>query len=417
MRIGFFGNANNSPLMLARALRSAGHDVLFVVDRWEPLNRPENKYPDLAPPYPDWIVDVSPLDLWQYPAPPPAQKARAIELLKSCDVVILNQYGLSLASEIGKPTVALLTGTDLVELADYRHYDKFAGPVRDFFLQHVNAQREGIRSAFTVIYLPKGLLPESDRLLHEIGVADERRIYYQMAELDLITPYPAPVNNSPLRVFCIARLTWQQIQRNFVLSELDYKGSDIMIRGLGLFWRTTRIPLDIRLIRKGADVEATEELAREEGLADQVTWLDEMSQQDVLEQYRIADIVFEQMGGSVIGMGGIDAMAAARPVIANGRPEIFDQVRNETSPVCQAATPQEVCAQLRRLAENPAEREQIGQASRFFAERHFSAGNAAKTVMDRVYGHFALAHFLKATEYHQMKLELKQKETVRQLFR
>ena len=36
LRIGFSGNQNNSPFMLARALRTAGHDVRFLVDRPEP---------------------------------------------------------------------------------------------------------------------------------------------------------------------------------------------------------------------------------------------------------------------------------------------------------------------------------------------------------------------------------------------
>jgi len=401
MKIGFFGNANNSPFMLARALRNAGHDVLFIIDRAEKLNRPENKYLELTPPYPDWIIDISPLDLWHYPFKQVAQRQRAIDLLKTCDVVILNQFGLSLADEIDKPTVALLTGTDLLTLADYRHYNSCTGPIRDFHFQLVAAQREGIRKALAVIYLPKGLLPNSDSLLEEIGVTKEQRIYYHLTEVDMIAPFAPPARNSPLRVFCIARLTWQK-SKHTGYTELDFKGSDIMIRGLGLFWRTTRIPLEICLINKGLDVDATVDLLRAEGIADQVTWLEEMTQLEVIEQYRLADIVFEQMAKSVIGMGGVDAMAAARPLIANGRPEIFADVWQEPPPICQASTPFEVYLQLKKLVLNPEERHILGKRSRLFAEKHFSGANACKIVMNKVYEYFEEAPLHKSVEYQKL---------------
>lgn len=125
MKIGFFGNANNSPFMIARALRRLGNDVLFIIDRsptekWEILNRPENAYEDITIPYPDWIFDASPLDLWEYPGPSVGRE-QVVRLLNQCDLVVLNEFGLSLGPDIGKPTVALLTGTDLVLLADFSY--------------------------------------------------------------------------------------------------------------------------------------------------------------------------------------------------------------------------------------------------------------------------------------------------------
>ena len=90
MKIGFFGNANNVPFMIARALRRLGNEVLFIVDRspvqsWEILNRPENAYNDIKIPYPDWIVDVSPIELWEYPGPPHGRD-QVVHLLKQCEI-------------------------------------------------------------------------------------------------------------------------------------------------------------------------------------------------------------------------------------------------------------------------------------------------------------------------------------------
>ncbi len=405
MKIGMFGNANNYPFMLARALRRMGHEVLFIVDRsprtkWEILNRPENRYEDITLPYPDWIYDASPLDLWNFPSPPP-ERAKVARLLQSCDAVILNEFGLSLLPDIRRSAIALLTGTDLEVLANFQYADylvrgsygissflRIRSLIRRFIrkrflLKLISAQREGIRLAVAVNYFARGLVPHGDALLDEIGVRHSQRIFFMMTDLELIQLQPMP-HNPILRTFCGARLTWKKPAHPSLVSELDCKGSDIMIRGLGLFARTTGIPLDIRLVKKGAHIAETMQLIEEEGIASQVTWREEMSQQDVLTEYKQADIIFEQLGMSMVGMGGLDAMAMGRPVIANGRPEIMEQVIGVPSPICQAATSEEVCAQLQRLVPSLAERERVGLASRRYIEEYFSAERAAQICLDRL---------------------------------
>jgi hypothetical protein len=121
-----------------------------------------------------------------------------------------------------------------------------------------------------------------------------------------------------------------------------------------------------------------------EGIADQVTWSDELTQRQVLEEYRKADIVFEQFGTSLIGMAGFDAMATARPLIAHGRPECLDPAVGVPSPICQATTPEEVCAQLVRLAGDPVARARVGQASYDYVKAHFSAERAAQICLARL---------------------------------
>lgn len=51
------------------------------------------------------------------------------------------------------------------------------------------------------------------------------------------------------------------------MTELDYKGSDVMIRGLALFRRRHGVALEIRSVKKGLHVREAMVLAREEGLA------------------------------------------------------------------------------------------------------------------------------------------------------
>ena len=77
-------------------------------------------------------------------------------------------------------------------------------------------------------------------------------------------------------------------------------------------------------------------------------------------------------------------MAVGRPLIANGRPEFLDPIAGEPSPICQATTPQEVCAQLERLTSNRELLQRTADASRDYVQRHFSSDRAAQVCLDRL---------------------------------
>lgn len=392
MKIGFFGNTNNYPFMLARAFRRLGHDVRFVVNRPDALHRPESRYADIPRRYPDWIHDASPLDTIDVVLPTP-KRARVLELLQDCDAVILNELGPALLPKLRRPAIVLLTGSDLEYYADprslesYRRSNRIMPVWKRWILElllnrTIRAQRNGIRLAETINYFGRGLVPDGDRLLEDIGVNTSRRVFFMMTDVDELT-YTRPPKNGQIRVFCATRLTWKKPIAPG-RCELDYKGSDIMIRGLAMFLHKTSVPLDIRLVRKGMHVRETEQLIDEEGIGRYVTWKEEMTQSAVLDEFRAADIVFEQLGQSVVGMAGLDAMAVGRPVIANGRSEIMEAAIGAPSPICQACTPEEVCGQLERLVFDEAEREHVGRASRAYVERYFSADRAAKLCLERL---------------------------------
>ena len=377
MKIGFLGNANNYPFMLARALRRAGHEVHFIVDRKHALDRPENRYHDVGPPYPDWIQDASDLpEAWSFHRPSPALD-RVIERLRECDAVVLNQAGPALAPWIDRPHIALLTGADLQFLANWTYLENARGyrPSEQLALKYlVASQREGIRSALAVSYFHPGLMPSGDALLAEIGVEDEKRHFWHMSDADYIKAAPPP-DNEVLRIFCPARICW--IRKSSDPMTEDYKGSDIMLRGLALFVQKTGAKLDIRLPEKGKDVAAAKELVRELGLEPRVTWFAAMSQASVLQEYAKADVIFDQLGKSILGMSGMDALAVGRPVIANGRPEVFTRFLDSPLPVLQARTPEEVSAQLFAMSA-PAARRAAGASARDFILAHGSSDRAAK---------------------------------------
>lgn len=403
MKIGFLGNANNYPFMLARAMRLLGHDVVFVVDSEMRLNRPESRYEEIALPYPSWIVDCSPLNLWDFP-PIATRVEEAIGTLKQCDALVLNEFGPTLWQAVRKPAFALLTGTDLEVLADPQYADFVAGDnvghmgllqkllswkqlrsrrnLRNHFLRLIEAQRSGIRSAAAVNYFPAGMLPNADRLLQELGIEANRRVFFMQADIEHYE-YSSYPENRTLRLFNVARITWRKPREHFIC-ELDYKGTDVLIRGLGMFVRESGMPIEIRLVRKGADVEAARELVEEEGLAPCVTWLDELDQSMLHEEYRNADIVTEHFGQGSIGMGALDAMATGRPVIANASPEIFRKALGETPPICHATSPEQVRDQLLRLAADRGARADIGRQSRAYVEKYFTPERAARIVIEKL---------------------------------
>jgi len=246
--------------------------------------------------------------------------------------------------------------------------------------QFIQRQREGIRAAGAVRYFPRGLVPVGDKMLDDLGVPDSKRMFLPCAEIELVRPTPAPHNN-PVRIFCATRLTWK-LPIEPGRSLLDYKGSDIMIRGLGLFYRQTGVRLDIQLVRKGLHVLETEDLISEEGLTDQITWSAEMSLAQVWSEFARCDIVIEQLANNAIGGAGLDAMAAARPVIGNARTVMFESYFAKTSPICQAQIAEEVCNQLKRLVFDPQERERVGKLGRQFVEDFCNPRKSAETCLE-----------------------------------
>ncbi len=382
MRVVFFGNTNNYPYLLARAVRNLGHEVVLLVNRAERLHRPESMEPGYLDGYPAWIRDVSGIDEGCY-VEPDGRIEPVVRELAGADGLVLNHIGPSLLDFVKRPAIAMLTGSDLDYYANFSTLGvRQSGWGEDFLFSaqgrrecllwadFIQRQRLGIRMSRAVSYFPRGVVPEGDRLLDGIGVSDGRRFFIYMAN-PFIPLDGEPLSGGAVRIFCGTRLTWRKPVREGA-STLDYKGSDVMIRGLGLFLRRRSIPLEVRIVRKGLDVEETEELARAEGIAHSVEWLEEMSLKDFYRELRRADIVFEQLGDSCVGMAGLDAMAMGKPVIANGRPEVLGRVLPRPLPVCQASTPEEVSEALERLTLDEGYRRRVGEEAREYARRFLS---------------------------------------------
>jgi hypothetical protein len=416
MRIAFAGNQNNYPFMLARALRRAGHQVTFVVDRPEVLNRPEGRYPDIELPYPDWIVEADPIAIEDV-ALRTSRWRRLLSRLSGADALVLNSWMYAAAVDLELPSVCLATGSDLEFYANPKAVSRYAQnqeeaprsrewatrlwnlnaltseslvdvaagfPPPAFrawrafaFRQFVARQRAGLSHARAVAYLPPGTVAVGDRLLKDLR-GDDAPLTLLMADMDAIQPKPLPVNPR-LRVFNSARLDWAPPFPPLV-GEWENKGGDILLRGAALYHARTGLGIDLHLVAKGQSVEATRALAHALGIDWMITWHSEMTQQEVRAQYLQADVVADQLGNHLPGMSTYDAMALGRPVLANGRRDVVVAAFGAPLPVADACTPDGVADQIHRLSQL-AQRRALSLKGRAFAERYLSPDAAARQVV------------------------------------
>jgi Glycosyltransferase len=391
VKIGFLGNTNNYPLALAVALRALGHEIVFVVDRAQPLHRPESVDPALRGAYGSWLYDVAPLRVRDAIMPTAAHR-RVISLLRDVDALVLNGAGPSYWPALRKPAIVILSGSDLDLYGDAR---ALRSVVRNsarvtvaalrgalqypFVARFGRLQRSGIAAALTVDYPFPGLLPHGDDLLQQLGVTPSRRRFYMLTDLATLQPQPQP-NNPRTRIFSATRVNWVQ-PMPAGSSVLDAKGTDVMLRGIARWLERSGRAIELRLVRKGLHIPQTVAYARSLGLEPYITWLDEMPLRSMHEEFVAADIVLDHFGAGSIGVAARDAMALARPVIANVKPEIFRTHVGEEIPVLQAASDEEIATQLELLGSDAALRARVGQAARGFAERHFSPDIAARDVV------------------------------------
>ena len=391
LSIAIFGNTNNYLLLFAQGLKSLGHNVRLVLNRKEILHRPEARYPDWAGAYPEWVFDCSNITDEDIAYQTPAIDAIIHHLTHNVDLVILNDVGPALAGTLLTPHVVVLTGSDLLYHASFdllqvrsSMWDpefKRSLSGRRYLLQFadfVARQRDGILSAETVCYGLRGLVPTGDRLLDEIGVQDSRRLMLHLSNTVDLQLKSAPQNQC-LTILCGSRVDYLP-EHNLALSAMDFKGTDILIKGFAQFSRAGGQGV-LRLPRKGQDLEAAITLIEDLGIENYIQWLNEMPIAEFYEEMIAADLICDQFGTSFPGMVTTDAYALGRPVMANLRNEIFGQCYSGPLPGFDAKTPEQVAEYLISVERNRDLLVDMGRKSRAYAERYLSPQSMAQQLL------------------------------------
>lgn len=394
MNIGIFGNTNNYPYLLATGLRELGVGVKLVVSDSAALHRPQAPESDKAAGLPDWIFDASAISEEDFVVASPRIGDALNFLTHGVDAVILNGLGPSLHSFVECPAISLLTGSDLTYYADFDstatraanwdpEYRRSPGGrlwVRRW-QEFIGRQRDGILGSRAVSFGVRGLIPEGDRLLDEIGVPNACRMFVYMSDTNRLNRSEPPKRQT-LRVLNGARLNWvNPLPPGF--NAQDAKGTDTLLHGFAKFIGSGGRG-ELLLVTKGLHVSETRALVGRLGLESNVTWLNEMNLGSFREAMVEADVVCDQLSTSFPGMTALDAMAIGRPVIANFRPEAMGQLYSEPWPVCHAQTADDVAAALTKLAHSRDYRLDLGARARTFAERHLSPEANARACLARL---------------------------------
>lgn len=384
MKVGFLGNTNNYPFIIASQMKALGCEVVMYVDApaSEILNRPEQYTHDVSYPYPNWIIEKQSLRKSHHTHLPQFFEKSVISELNTCDAVILNDYGHRFKNFINPqiPSISLFSGSDLeimavtenvvslkLNNARLKWVPRFLKKM--YARLSVNQLRSAIAKASLISYFPAGLVPFGDRLLHEIFGG---RQFNRFSHLHVVTEgyqYYPPAHNNVLRIFSFTRYMWKTPFPPG-LNSWENKGNDIMIHGIALFLKQYAKPVDIHLIEKGIHVAETKQLIDELGFAHMVTWHKEMPFKELQDHIIKADVIIEQLGTHFIS-GGFYAMLMGRPVIGNANPQVLDKLTGQPTPVCQAVTADEVCAWLQKLSTDKNLAERIGQSARQYVLNHF----------------------------------------------
>lgn len=157
-----------------------------------------------------------------------------------------------------------------------------------------------------------------------------------------------------------------------------------MIKGIGNFLKSNSVsPADVSILffEKGDDLADAKRLCDDYGLTPFISWEQQIPVEELNNYFEQCDVAFDQLGQQWVG-AGLFSMLTGRPLIANGRPEVFEKITKEQSPICQAVNETEVEMWLTKLYTDRNLVKQIGVASRDYVLRHYNIHNTIDFFVD-----------------------------------
>ena len=168
-------------------------------------------------------------------------------------------------------------------------------------------------------------------------------------------------------VLCVGRL-------------VSYKGVEFLIRALegirARLWIAGTGPLE----------ESLKHLAQERGLADQIEFLGQVSDEDLVAYYHACDVFVlpSVTSAEMFGVVQLEAMACRKPVISTNLSTGVSWVNQhgKTGYVVPRRNAEELRKGIQLLLDNPRLREEMGEAGRWRVERHFTSTKMAEAMLE-----------------------------------
>lgn len=360
--VQFLGSMNAFPMMYAIEFQGRGHRISYLVDVpvTEHIHRPECHYPTVTHPYGPGMVERyfrwRPWH-WIFPAIAALELRRS---LRSARLNVLSGWYVMLAPFLCRTSrcVHLSYGSDLSTYCDPMTLNNEAilqrVPLPRTWKRWVRRRivqkmRSGAHRCAAIIYFPKGLEPQADRVIGNLAPNGPRRMERFDVSEDPTRGIPLRFKEGrgPLSILIGTRIDYL-LHKQF--GQNESKGNDIIVRALAV-WREQGHDFTVDLFNRGQDVEPLRALIMELGLSDRVRWHESVPLRTLLEQfYTKADICFDQVGTHWMGAIGAYALYLGKPLIVNARLDVFAAKWPQQVPFHNAATVDEVVAALDHFA-------------------------------------------------------------------
>jgi glycosyltransferase involved in cell wall biosynthesis len=155
-----------------------------------------------------------------------------------------------------------------------------------------------------------------------------------------------------------------------------------LVRAAAIVMRRSHIPFSLLLVggeatdpdpAKTPEIEVLQSLARELGIRDRVRFTGKRQPDELRYYYSAGDIAVTTPWYEPFGLTPLEAMACGRPVIGSNVGGIKFTVQDgQTGCLVPPRDPEALADCLQTLLEQPARREQMGQAARLRVEREFT---------------------------------------------
>ena len=181
-----------------------------------------------------------------------------------------------------------------------------------------------------------------------------------------------PQNNAAFRQtlldeFGASRLFLALARQNWAL-----KGNDKIVRGFASFIRKVGPGPKLLLGMWGQEIDRTRNLVRELRLDDHVAWIPPLPKRLLARYINASDAVLDQFVLGAFGTTTPEALACGKPVFLYYRQEDHAWCFPEAPPVINVLTADEIADGLKRIYDDPAWAESVGQSGVDWFKRHHS---------------------------------------------
>jgi glycosyltransferase involved in cell wall biosynthesis len=195
--------------------------------------------------------------------------------------------------------------------------------------------------------------------------------------------FPFVINEQEYSPEYVARPSWLNGKfLCFMMSNLDFgiadnklgrnsmKHNDRFLHAIAEY-RKENQNIHAIVIDRGPDRELAKNLVADLGIANNVTFMSELSRAERIRYIRMSDVVVDQFHVGAFGLGALEALAVGKPLITYLKLEGLDECYSDPPPILNAQSSADIVSQLRGV-QSLVFRHDLSQRARDWLLRHHS---------------------------------------------